>query len=362
MSASHQEISNILAAVAGSPLPLEEMALATVVEVEGSAYRRIGARMLILQNGNWVGSISGGCLEGNALRIAREVMRLGVPQLVTYDTKTDENARILGASLGCNGVIKVWIEPMAGPNALPVLQALKQAFHGHSEHWYARNLLVNGVPDGEWRFLGTSDDNPGIFKEGNAPVPGLSSLQSGTDTTIVFLEEVKPALRLLVFGGGEDARPLVQLGAQLGWRVTVTDECAAKALPLRFAGAGQVVHLDRVKAVGELQPDRFTAAVLMSHNYGYDKAILENLIPFPLPYIGVLGPRKRFERIEDELGGCLAGNAAIHAPIGLDISAQTPLEIALAIVTEIQAVFAKRNAGFLKEREGFIHDRKILAQ
>ncbi len=364
MGASHQEISNILAAIEASALPLEQMALATVVDVEGSAYRRIGARMLILENGNWIGSISGGCLEGNALRIAREVMRLGKPRLIAYDTRTDENAKILGASLGCNGIIEVWIEPMAGTEALPILKALKQAFLGKSESWFARDLVVNAMADGRWSLLGTSDDDPDIFSEGDAKEllaqPGIQILHSGLFTIQVFVECVTPATRLLVFGGGEDARPLVQLAAQLGWRVAVTDDCGAKALPIRFPEAESVLQLQRERAVQELQPDRFTAAVLMSHNYGYDKAILQELVGTDVAYIGLLGPRKRFDRMNAELGGVLDGIETIHAPIGLDIGAQTPLEIAVAVVAEIQAVFSRRNAGFLKQREGFIHDRKEL--
>jgi xanthine dehydrogenase accessory factor len=366
MGASHQEISNILAAIEASKLPLEQMALATVVDVEGSAYRRIGARMLILENGNWIGSISGGCLEGNALRIAREVMRTGVPRLITYDTRTDENAKILGASLGCNGIIEVWIKPMANSEALPILLTLKQAFLGKSESWLMRELLVNGLADGRWKLLGTSDDDPDIFSEGDGQEllaqPGVQILQSGLFTVQVFVECVTPATRLLVFGGGEDARPLVQLAAQLGWRVTVTDDCAAKVLPIRFPEADNVQQLTRETAVSSLKPDRFTAAVLMSHNYGYDKAILLEMISTNVSYIGLLGPRKRFDRMNAELGGVLDGIETIHAPIGLDIGAQTPLEIAIAVIAEIQAVFARRNAGFLKSREGFIHDRKeILA-
>ena len=145
-------------------------------------------------------------------------------------------------------------------------------------------------------------------------------------------------------------------------RVTVTDDCAAKVLPIRFPEAENVQQLTRETAVSSLKPDRFTAAVLMSHNYGYDKAILLEMISTNVSYIGLLGPRKRFDRMNAELGGVLDGIEAIHAPIGLDIGAQTPLEIAIAVIAEIQAVFARRNAGFLKSREGFIHDRKeILA-
>lgn len=366
MSASHKEIINILAAIQEAKVPLSQMALATVVDVEGSSYRRAGARMLILNNGTWTGSISGGCLEGNALRIARNVMLTQVPELITYDTRTDENARILGASLGCNGVIKVWIEPLQGEWVMVAIEALQLAFRGSSEKWYAR--MLEGVAEEIGRLfpLGELGDEREEWADGVSAnfvaEEGLQRVVFAGRSSLFAVECIVPATRLLVFGGGEDVRPLVQIAAQMGWRVTVTDDCAAKALPVRFPEAERVVHLDRKLAVQSLGPDRFTAAVLMSHNYGYDKAIMSDLQAHWIPYVGMLGPRRRFERMDAEMNGALEDNPSIHAPIGLDIGAQTPYEIALAVVAEIQAVFANRAAGFLKHRAEAIHPRKVIAQ
>ncbi len=356
MAASHSEIRNILGVIAAATLPMTEMALATVVDVEGSSYRRTGARMLILQNGHWTGTISGGCLEGNALRRAREVMRTQIPQLATYDTRTDDDAKALGASLGCNGIIQVWIEPMTAV-VVEGLHILQAAFLGHVAAWFARPLKMDaGAP---FSLMGEQDAGWSM----SIPLRYEEGLQSHllADGEVLFaVEQVQPALRLLIFGGGDDARPLCQLAAQMGWRVTVTDDCKAKALPLRFPEAEHVLQLDRNIAADALQPNAYTAAVLLSHNYAYDLAIVAGLLPFALPYIGILGPRKRFERMDAELGGLLRDLAAVHAPIGLDIGAQTPFEIALAIVTEVQAVLAARPAGFLKARESYIHHRKQL--
>lgn len=358
MSASNKEIANILAAIAEAGSQATELALATVVDVEGSSYRRSGARMLIRHNGTWVGAISGGCLEGNVLRRAREVMRTGEAQLITYDTRTDEAARIVGASLGCNGLVRVWIEPWQGYAAETALRDLQQAFQADGPRWYARLIASTapaGVPEGTLLQLDGVDAHPGL-----ADLPwaeGLHTLTRGDATEQWAVERVQPALRLLIFGAGDDARPLVSLASQMGWRVTITDACAAKCLPLRFPEAERLLHLPAAEAVQVLQPDAHSAAVLISHNYDYDKAVLAVLRAYPLPYIGVLGPRKRFERLDAELDGGLAELPAMHAPIGLDIGAHTPFEIALAIVAEVQAVQAGRSAGSLRARAVPIHDR-----
>ena len=336
MSASFKELSLILEAIKKDPDPFQNKALVTVVDLEGSGYRRVGARMLVGNDGRWTGAISGGCLEGHALRIARQVMRTGEPQLITYDTRTDTAAQDLGASLGCNGVLRVWIEPMT-PDLKAFLNLLHTAFQGRERKWIARILEPKSST-----WIEDSDLLPWQKEE------GLQQIKKEGQTVMAAVEEVIPTIRLLIFGGGYDAEPLTRLANELGWRTTVTDDCAAKALPVRFPRAEQVVHLPREQAVDHLTPDQFTAAVLISHNYKYD-----------LPYIGMLGPVKRFHRMNEEMGGILKGNPAIHAPIGLDIGGQTPFGIAMAIASEIKAVFAGRSAGKLKDRKGAIHPRKL---
>ena len=171
-----------------------------------------------------------------------------------------------------------------------------------------------------------------------------------------------PALRLLIFGAGDDAKPLSQLANQMGWRVTMLDECQAKTLPVRFPEAEEVLKMKREHALEGLSFNARTAAVLLSHNYGLDKAVLQALLPRALPYIGMLGPKKRFDRMNEELDRELASHPEIHAPIGLDIGAQTPFEIAIAIISEIQARFSNRKGGSLRERKGTIHGRKPKEQ
>lgn len=405
MSASHKEISNILAAIdkasgisllgektdEGGVVPSNssQLALVTVVDLEGSGYRRVGARMLVHPDGNWVGAISGGCLEGHALRIARQVMRSGNPELIVYDTRTDEAAKSLGASLGCNGVLRVWIE-LVTDEVIEGLQRLKEAFYGSEKKWFLtpldhrdhsdhndhnepvfgridlkakaenkRRVEVEANESGIASGLGVQKGHALLTRKLDFNREGIysSKREDNPEWEQVMIESITPVIRLQIYGGGYDARPLTELGHQLGWQVTVTDDCAAKSIPSRFPKADRVVHLKREVAVTTLDPDEFTAVVLLSHNYPYDKHILNDLLTRDLTYIGILGPKKRFLRMNDEIGGKLSNRPEIHAPIGLDIGGETPFEIALAIVAEIKAVFAGRRAGMLKDRKGTIHSR-----
>jgi xanthine/CO dehydrogenase XdhC/CoxF family maturation factor len=166
----------------------------------------------------------------------------------------------------------------------------------------------------------------------------------------------------MIFGGGFDARPVSQLAKSLGWEVTVTDECVAHIAPVFFPTADKLslCHRDFVDRAFNITP--FTACVLMSHNYEYDRDVLKKLLSSPAPYIGILGPRKRFDKMVDEFarqGTYLSSDDLhrIHSPIGLDIGAEAPDEIALSIISEIQGKFANRSGGFLKYRKAPIHQR-----
>ncbi|MCB9234628.1 MAG: XdhC family protein [Bacteroidia bacterium] len=352
MSASAKEIQNILSFLQDENRDEAPLALATVVDLQGSGYRRTGARMLIQQNGQWIGAISGGCLEGNALRQARRIMLSGIPELVTYNTLTDESARQTGASLGCNGILRVWIEPIT-PQVVEYLEELQKAFEGVEEQWFVRKIGKDYGPLRKW-------NSPEIQAFDLNQQEGLQLEESGKSGEGFAVEKVIPAIRLLIFGGGQDARPLCKLAHEMGWKTTVTDDCAAKALPVRFPEADRVIHLDRETAISQLSPDAFSAAVLISHNFDYDKAILRNLIPLNLSYVGVLGPKNRFQRLCDELELEKSQIDQLFAPVGLDIGAQTPFEIALAVIAEIQAVFSGRAGNSLRQRQASIHARQEI--
>lgn len=349
-----------------------QAALATVVKVSGSSYRSPGARMLITDDGKWVGSISGGCLEGDALRKARLVMLSKQPMTVTYDTREESNQN-LGISLGCNGVIDVLIEPFL-ENYLPT-QFFESIIQLHEP--VAMATIFSGKQNvGEKMCI----ESFGVIQStiSDSTLESEIKLQlaeafkrkksftqkvaSSTGEVEVFLEWVQPSIAVLIFGGGFDARPVSQLAKTLGWEVQVTDECVAHIAPIFFPGVHKLSLCQREFIDRNFQITHYTACVLMSHNYEYDRDVLKKIIHSPAPYIGILGPRKRFDKMREEFrkGGLELSEeqlARIHSPIGLDIGAEAADEIAISIIAEIQSVFAKRPAGFLKQLSGSIHQR-----
>lgn len=315
-------------------------AVATVVRVRGSSYRSPGARMLITDDGRWVGSISGGCLEGDALRKARQVMMDNKPITVTYDTNEDSNQN-LGIGLGCNGIIDVLIEPAQG--AINFYESIVKI-----DKPVALGTIFSGSFIGEKFWIDDLET-----KQSRA-----EQIQYKGEVVDAFLELIQPGIKMIIFGGGFDARPVSQLAKGLGWEVQVTDECAAHIAPLFFPTADKLSLCQRQFIDRDFDITPYTACVLMSHNYEYDRDVLKKLVNTDTPYIGIMGPRKRFDKMLKE-GISLTDDqlSRIHSPIGLDIGAEAPDEIAVAIISEIQARFSKRDGGFLKNRDGAIHQR-----
>ncbi|MBI3220332.1 MAG: XdhC family protein [Bacteroidetes bacterium] len=349
-----------------------QAALATVVKVSGSSYRSPGARMLITDDGKWVGSISGGCLEGDALRKARLVMTSKQPMTVTYDTREESNQN-LGISLGCNGVIDVLIEPFS-ENYIPtqffepiiqrnepvVMATVFRAENGVGEKMWSDSsgIIQSTISDSTLKDELHLQLNE-VFQLKRSFAQKIVALSGEAE---VFLEWIQPSVSVLIFGGGFDARPVSQLAKTLGWEVQVTDECVAHIAPVFFPGVDKLSLCQREFIDRDFKITSYTACVLMSHNYEYDRDVLKKVIHSPAPYIGILGPRKRFDKMHEEFrksGLELSDEQLyrIHSPIGLDIGAEAADEIAVSIIAEIQSVFAKRPAGFLKQLTGPIHQR-----
>ena len=370
-----KEITRILEVYEQVDFVERKAALATVVWVEGSSYRRPGARMLITDDGRWEGAISGGCLEGDALRKARQVMRDGLPIVVTYDTM-DDDANSFGVGLGCNGIIDVLIEPIDPADAQNPIEVLREFVQKRDVRVLATVLKADdstrlkpgtrfvlteqdsNVPD--WLYADMWD----TFTTGK-PVTKPFEVSSGT--VAVFIERIDPGIELIIFGAGYDVVPVAKLARELGWQVTVTDDCVAHLSPKRFPVATCVLFADRAAVIDQLTITERTAAVLMSHNFNYDRAVLQALLATDVPYIGMLGPRKRFDRMRDEFekAGHFFTNSdfdRVHSPIGLDLGAETPDEIALSIIAEVKTFFTKRSGGFLKDKSGPIHERLSTGQ
>lgn len=365
-----KEIARIVEVFGQIDFSHRKAALATVVWVEGSSYRRPGARMLITDDGRWEGAISGGCLEGDALRKARQVMRDGHPLVVTYDTM-DDGANSFGVGLGCNGIIDVLIEPIDPTHPQNPIAVLND-FVQQRDVWAVATILSSETdalqPGNRFVLTGASANVPDWLLADMQQVlsvgkPLTKSIETGAGGAQVFIERIDPGIELVIFGAGYDVISVARLARDLGWSVTVTDDCIAHLSPKRFPVQTCVVFSDRAAVLDQIPITNRTAAVLMSHNFNYDKAVLERLLTTDVPYIGMLGPRKRFDKMQDEFvkdGIQFSQDALgrVHAPIGLDLGAETPDEIALAIMAEIKAFFTRRTGGFLKNMDGPIHERQ----
>jgi xanthine dehydrogenase accessory factor len=371
-----KEQKNILAAYQKIQGTGQKAALATVVKVRGSSYRSPGARMLITDNGRWVGSISGGCLEGDALRKARQVMLDNLPMTVTYDTREESNQN-LGIGLGCNGVIEVLIEPLHAGQKMNPVSIFENLIHKNEPVAMAtiyeglgvgEKLLITAKGEAEDYF--SKDELSGLVKNDLVTLFDTSRSEAKTYTIKdqefhVFIEMIQPSISLIIFGGGFDARPVSALAKSLGWEVSVTDECVAHIAPVFFPAADKLSLCERQFIDRDFTINPYTACVLMSHNFEYDRDVLLKLLKTETPYIGILGPRKRFDKMQSEFiaKGIVITEQdfhRIHSPIGLDIGAEAPDEIAVSIIAEIQSKFSNRSGGFLKYNPGPIHQRDPL--
>jgi xanthine/CO dehydrogenase XdhC/CoxF family maturation factor len=341
-----KELNDILSAWHGCRLRGESCALASVVRLDGSGYRRPGARMLILGDGRTVGSISGGCLERDVVYRAGSVAAGDEPVLVRYDAMSEEEAGP-GASLGCGGTIDILIE-RADERSLEKLDWLwNRRQHGTIVTVIARSSAAIEVgwraaldESGEIQCDGGELAAP-LLEEARAALELKQSRQVrnavGDGWVDLFVEYIQPPLELLVFGGGSDSVPLAELGRSLGWRVTVIDMRRLATSPENL----------------EIPPD--CAAVVMNHNWKHDLSVLRRLGKANVKYLGVLGPRRRTQRLLSRLGNAAPSLQQMYFPVGLDIGAETPQEVALAIIAEITCVLRGATGSALRDKAGPIH-------
>ncbi len=297
------EISKIIAAVKRIMSEGRRGVLVTAIATKGSTYRRAGARVVIAEQGTGFGLISGGCVERDlALRIESWI-DAGRPQLLTYDT-TQTSDILFGMGLGCRGVIEMLIEPFEAGNPPQLLQ--------HFE-WRGREQVT----------LATLFENRELL-----------------------VEIIHPPRALAIFGSGVDVHPVAAAADALGWEVTTHDP--------RFLSPSELQT--------QAQQKQFDAAVVMTHNFMHDLMLLEILLLSPVPYVGLLGPRRRGEELINEMSEPARASAGrLRNPIGLDLGGETPEEIALSIVAEVQAVLNDRSGGSLQGRESSLHTRHELS-
>ena len=285
----------------------EQLALATIVRAEGSSYRRPGARMLICENGTTVGSLSAGCLEQEVALHARDVLRTGQPVLMSFDTRK---------RFGCAGKIDIFIE-----------YATENFLFGIAKSLDARRSCCAITRFGD-------DETGSRIVQGDYKHPTSRSYGAASEHEHELIQKIHPPIRLMLLGEGPDSAPLHSLADSLGWQTV--EIATANELP-------------RVS-------DEWTAAIVKSHSYGQDFAALQKLLPLELRYVGLIGPRRRRNQLlSDLLDLGVTINAGFFAPAGLDLGAETPEEIALTVVSEVQLVFAGASGESLRDRKVWIH-------
>ena len=356
-----------------------QTALATVVHLDGSSYRRPGARMLITDEGQLTGAISGGCLEGDALRKALLVMTQQRSMLVTYDTMDEDDAKF-GIGLGCNGIIQVLIEPINPSEPNNPIQLLRTVAEKREKAVVVTLFSLENKKDTQPGTRLLLKEN--YQQERNTPLKdilvkdGMKTLRDGrtifrtyqseSQSLTAFIELVEPAVSLIAIGAGNDVIPVIAMAEILGWETTVIDGRPAYAKKERFVSSCQVLVSKPENVISQIEIDDRTVFVLMTHNYNYDMAMLHQLLLKNVIYVGMLGPKKKLDRVLGELRDQGANFteeqlASVHSPVGLDIGAETSEEIALSILSEIKAVLSGKQGLSLHSNTGSIHSRSELA-
>lgn len=367
-----KEINDILKAYSEAQNEDKKCALATVVKVEGSSYRQAGARMLVTEDGFLTGAISGGCLEGDALRKALLSIHQKQNKLVTYNTSNEDEAEV-GLQLGCNGIVHILFEYIDAETANNPIQLLKQLELERKEAVIVTvfSLKRNASQIGTTLFY--SKDSP-VLNHNKDILNLISDVKEvlETKTSIVkklhsesdneaLIEYIKPPISLIIAGAGNDVQPLVKMANVLGWKITIQEGRATHATKKRFPKADQISTVKAEDFLESIVVDDQTYFLLMTHNYKYDLGILKLLLERDFHYVGILGPKSKFNRMLDDLliEGITVNEEQlekIHSPVGLDIGAETSEEIALSIISEIKAFASERAGTSLKYKAGKIHN------
>ncbi|MFV5692219.1 XdhC family protein [Flavobacterium sp. LT1R49] len=366
-----KEIKDILRAYFLATKAGKKTALATVVKVEGSSYRQPGARMLVSEDGELTGAISGGCLEGDALRKALLAINQQQNKLITYDTSNEDDIEF-GVQLGCNGIVHIlfeYIDSAKNNNPIELLQQLeKERKDAVIITLFSHNR--NSLQPGTVLF-----DRASAILKANNPYAILSSYSKEVlenKTSIIkkvefkntsyeaLIDYIAPPISLVICGAGNDVKPLVEMTSLLGWETIVVDGRATHATAIRFPKATAVSIAKPEEVLNNVSVDDRKFFVLITHNYKYDLAMLKFLILTDCVYIGILGPKTKLNRMLDDLkdnGIVLTEKQLnrIYGPVGLDIGAETSEEIALSIVSEIKAVISGKEGLSLKYKKEKIH-------
>ncbi len=335
------------------------VALARVVAIDGSAYRRPGAALLVAEDAPAVGGVSGGCLEEDVRLVGLEVARTLAPRLRRYDTK-DDDSRPLGLGLGCGGSVEIFVQPVSTDEERRAWSVVRERLRGDES--FAVVTALEGPRAGKTLVAGNgwatgSLGDPRLDDGARAAALGAIGKRASSVQVVggvpLFIEALLPPPRLLVCGAGDDAIPLVALAASVGFRVLVADHREAYVTDARFPDA-RALFLQRPEAgVPAALPGPGAFAIVKCHSLGLDRGWVRALLGADVGYVGVLGPRERTRRIADEIEA--AGRDRLYGPVGLDLGAEGPEQVALAIVAELLAVRSARTPAHLREKESAVH-------
>ena len=355
-----QETSSILQALAQLAGQQRGAALATVVRIRGSAYRRPGAKMLISDDGAMAGSVSGGCLEADVREVALSVIRNGSPRLRHYDTGADDQMPF-GLGLGCNGAVDIFVQLATAPSARETAGHIAARLQGDQP--FTVSTIVEEVGPGRALVVGADGQPAGstgdvaldraIAARARDMLAAGASVLYDLGSHKVFTEVLLPPPTLLILGAGEDARPLAAYAAQAGFRVTVVDHRPAYLEPAHYPADIRLIAARPEEHSGDLPLGPHTYAVVKTHSLAHDRDWVARLLASEVPYIGVLGPRERIDDLLHQLGA--EGSDRVFGPVGLDLGGEGPEQVALSITAELLAVWSGREPRHLREREGVIH-------
>lgn len=343
----------------------QALVLGTVVATSGSTYRKPGAMMLIAADSSYQGLISGGCLEADLAAHARDVFADGKTRNVCYDMSEGDDFA-WGLGLGCDGIIHLMLQRLDRSNGFGFLETLDQAWKARRHGLLSLVKTSNdpGFSAGDFALdcgAEYSTGNPllvskththeGVSFSGGHDMSRrywLESVDTGHGDIELLLIPIMPPPAILICGAGHDAVPVARLAAEMGWCCTIVDHRAGFARAERFPPSCDV-RLVQPSELGENIPlENMDAAVLMTHHLGHDRSYLSQVIEGSVSYIGLLGPRARRDRLLSEIG---SSDTHVFGPAGLDIGAEMPESIALAIIAEIHA-FLNRRDGKMLTRTG----------
>ena len=313
--------------------------LATIIQTDGSSYRKAGAMMLINDMGQYFGLLSGGCLESDIMRQARRCWDNLQNRIIEYDMREEEDlAWQLG--IGCGGMVKILLQPVHADNNYLKLDEMSRYLELRKKVEYQQQI-DEGIPNNKVLPVLDALHNPSAKIQSNA----------GVD---IFVQQLSPAPLLVVFGAGVDAKPVVSIAAELGWQVLLVDPRVGYAKVEFFSKASEIIRQSLDELYDATWLSQIDAALILTHNIKLDAAALALVQNSSAKYVGLLGPIHRTDRVLD-IAKLSRDNLTkpLANPVGFRLGGELPESIALSMISEAQAVLEKADglsiSGVLKQ-------------